>query len=205
MFNQLMEAQVKNFIFADFWFLAVNLFKKYIRNNIFYHKLFIIERSVWVTAITLDKQDAHVSKKEKQDLKQTKEVIQAQKGDYKPEPFLDKDGKQIFYRLVEAVEATDVALASVDMYQLSILAETLLQYSRATQILHKEPLTIDGKRNPAVMIQGASEKTISSLLNDLSLSRNQRIKQTLANIQNEAVNDPFAELMQDDWWSFKLL
>ena len=50
----------------------------------------------------------------------------------------------------------------------------------------------------ATTVYNSALKNVNDLLRDLNLTMNLRVKQLLSNIQNENVDDPFRELINDD-------
>lgn len=89
--------------------------------------------------------------------------------------------------------------AQIDSLQLSLLAESLDQLQQALDSIHSDGVVmIDGKRNMATTVYNSALKNVNDLLRDLNLTMNARVKQLLNNVQNDNVDDPFKELINDD-------
>lgn len=48
------------------------------------------------------------------------------------------------------------------------------------------------------MIYNSSLKNVNTLMTSLNLSMNQRVKTLLTDIQNQNIDDPFQEVIQDE-------
>jgi len=148
--------------------------------------------------------NSHESRTTKQTREQAKSMLD-QDLDLKPAIKLSKQGKQFFDLLLTLVSDSDVPFSQVDSLQLSLLAESLDQLQQALDSIHSAGVVIDGKRNQALMIYNSSLKNVNDLLRDLNLTMNARVKQLLSNVQNDNIDDPFEELINDDWLRFRLL
>lgn len=148
--------------------------------------------------------NSHESRTTKQTREQVKSMLY-QDLDLKPAIKLSKQGKQFFDLLLTLVSDSDVPFAQIDSLQLSLLAESLDQLQQSLDSIHSDGVVVDGKRNQALMIYNSSLKNVDDLLRDLNLTMNARVKQLLSNVQNDNVDDPFKELINDDWLRFRLL
>ena len=141
-------------------------------------------------------------------MKQTREQAKSllkQDLDLQPAIKLSKQGKQFFDLLLTLVSDSDVPFAKVDSLQLSLLAESLDQLQQALDSIHHNGIMIDGKRNMATTVYNSALKNVNDLLRDLNLTMNARVKQLLNNVQNDNVDDPFKELIDNDWLCVRLL
>lgn len=141
--------------------------------------------------------NSHESRTTKQSREQAKSMLN-QDLNLKPAIKLSKQGKQFFDLLLTLVSDSDVPFAQIDSLQVSLLAESLDQLSLSLDSIHKNGVVVDGKRNQALMIYNSSLKNVNDLLRDLNLTMNLRVKQLLSNVQNDNVDDPFKELINDD-------
>lgn len=141
--------------------------------------------------------NSHESRTTKQTREQVKSMLD-QDLDLKPAIELTKQGKQFFDLLLTLVSDSDVPFAQIDSLQLSLLAESLDQLQQSLDSIHSDGVVVDGKRNQALMIYNSSLKNVDDLLRDLNLTMNARVKQLLSNVQNDNVDDPFKELINDD-------
>lgn len=141
-------------------------------------------------------------------MKQTREQVESmldQDLDLKPTIKLSKQGQAFFDLLLTLVSDSDVPFAKIDSLQLSLLAESLDQLQQALDSIHSNGIMIDGKRNMATTVYNSALKNVNDLLRDLNLTMNARVKQLLSNVQNDNVDDPFKELIDNDWLRFRLL
>ncbi|MCJ2385492.1 P27 family phage terminase small subunit [Lactiplantibacillus plantarum] len=143
------------------------------------------------------KNNSHESRTTKQEREQAKSMLK-QDLDLKPAIKLSKQGKQFFDLLLTLVSDSDVPFAQIDSLQLSLLAESLDQLQQALDSIHSAGVVIDGKRNQALMIYNSSLKNVNDLLRGLNLTMDARVKQLLNNVQNDNIDDPFRELINDD-------
>lgn len=135
-------------------------------------------------------------------MKQTREQAKSllnQDLDLRPAIKLSKQGQAFFDLLLTLVSDSDVPFAQIDSLQLSLLAESLDQLQQALDSIHSDGVVmIDGKRNMATTVYNSALKNVNDLLRDLNLTMNARVKQLLNNVQNDNVDDPFKELINDD-------
>lgn len=134
-------------------------------------------------------------------MKQTREQAKSllkQNLDLTPAINLSTQGKNFFDLLLVLISDSDVPFAQIDGLQLSLLAESLDQLQQALDSIHSDGVMIDGKRNMATIIYNSSLKNVDDLLRDLNLTMNARVKQLLNNVQSGNVDDPFAELINND-------
>nr|WP_114788395.1 P27 family phage terminase small subunit [Lactiplantibacillus plantarum] len=141
--------------------------------------------------------NSHESRTTKQTREQVKSMLY-QDLDLKPAIELTKQGKQFFDLLLTLVSDSDVPFAQIDSLQLSLLAESLDQLQQALDSIHSNGVVIDGKRNMATTVYNSALKNVNDLLRDLNLTMNARVKQLLNNVQNDNIDDPFRELINDD-------
>lgn len=118
--------------------------------------------------------------------------------DLKPAIKLSKQGKQFFKLSLTLVSDSDIPFAQIDSLQISLLAESLDQLQQALDSIHGNGVVIDGKRNMATTVYNSALKNVNDLLRDLNLTMNARVKQLLNNVQNDNIDDPFRELINDD-------
>lgn len=138
---------------------------------------------------------------ESRTMKQTREQAKSllkQNLDLTPAINLSTQGKNFFDLLLVLISDSDVPFAQIDGLQLSLLAESLDQLQQALDSIHSDGVMIDGKRNMATIIYNSSLKNVDDLLRDLNLTMNARVKQLLNNVQSGNVDDPFAELINND-------
>lgn len=150
------------------------------------------------------KNNSHESRTTKQEREQAKSMLN-QDLDLKPAIKLSKQGKQFFELLLTLVSDSDVPFAQIDSLQISLLAESLDQLQQALDSIHSNGVVVDGKRNMATTVYNSALKNVNDLLRDLNLTINARVKQLLNNVQNDNIDDPFRELINDDWLRFRLL
>lgn len=150
------------------------------------------------------KNNSNESRTMKQTREQAKSMLD-QDLDLKPAIKLSKQGKQFFDLLLTLVGDSDVPFAQIDSLQLSLLAESLDQLQQSLDSIHSDGVMIDGKRNMATTVYNSTLKNVDDLLRDLNLTMNARVKQLLNNVQSGDVDDPFAELMSDDWLCIAVL
>ena len=143
------------------------------------------------------KNNSHESRTTKQEREQAKSMLD-QDLDLKPAIKLSKQGKQFFELLLTLVSDSDVPFAQIDSLQISLLAESLDQLQQALDSIHSNGVVIDGKRNMATTVYNSALKNVNDLLRDLNLTMNARVKQLLSNVQNDNIDDPFRELINDD-------
>lgn len=143
------------------------------------------------------KNNSHESRTIKQSREQAKSMLD-QDLDLKPAIKLSKQGKQFFELLLTLVSDSDIPFAKIDGLQISLLAESLDQLQQALDSIHSNGVVIDGKRNMATTVYNSALKNVNDLLRDLNLTMNARVKQLLNNVQNDNVDDPFRELINDD-------
>lgn len=143
------------------------------------------------------KNNSHESRTTKQSREQAKSLLK-QDLDLKPTIELSKQGKQFFDLLLTLVSDSDVPFAQIDSLQLSLLAESLDQLQQALDSIHSNGVVIDGKKNQATTVYNSALKNVNDLLRDLNLTMNARVKQLLSNVQNDNVDDPFKELIDND-------
>lgn len=143
------------------------------------------------------KNNSHESRTTKQEREQAKAMLD-QDLDLKPAIKLSKQGKQFFELLLTLVSDSDVPFAQIDSLQLSLLAESLDQLQQALDQIHGNGVVVDGKRNMATTVYNSALKNVNDLLRDLNLTMNARVKQLLSNVQNDNIDDPFRELINDD-------
>lgn len=143
------------------------------------------------------KNNSHESRTTKQEREQAKSILN-QDLDLKPAIKLSKQGKQFFELLLTLVSDSDVPFAQIDSLQLSLLAESLDQLQQSLDSIHSNGVVVDGKRNMATTVYNSALKNVNDLLRDLNLTMNARVKQLLNNVQNDNIDDPFRELINDD-------
>ena len=143
------------------------------------------------------KNNSHESRTIKQSREQAKSMLD-QDLDLKPAIKLSKQGKQFFELLLTLVSDSDVPFAQIDSLQISLLAESLDQLQQALDSIHSNGVVIDGKKNQATTVYNSALKNVNDLLRDLNLTMNARVKQLLSNVQNDNVDDPFKELIDND-------
>lgn len=144
------------------------------------------------------KNNSNESRTMKQTREQAKSLLN-QDLDLRPAIKLSKQGQAFFDLLLTLVSDSDVPFAQIDSLQLSLLAESLDQLQQALDSIHSDGVVmIDGKRNMATTVYNSALKNVNDLLRDLNLTMNARVKQLLNNVQNDNVDDPFKELINDD-------
>lgn len=140
----------------------------------------------------------HEGKVKRLDRQQSKEILQNQSGNLKPEEYLSKQQKMIFNSLVSMVDLKTIPLQQIDGIQLSQLAIELDIIQHANESINDIGILIGDKRNPAIMIRNTALKNISTLLNDMNLTLNKRIHMVIDSVQNKNIDDPFKDLMDND-------
>ncbi len=142
-------------------------------------------------------QKGHISKKDKADKAQVKEILADSAKNIKPADFLEtKEQKDLFKWLISAAE--DVSFSELDSFQLSMLSVYLVQFSDSVRRLNKLGAIINEKKSPEFSIMKTTSQQISRLMKELNLSQNQRVKQLLNKVKNEEIADPFKELLASD-------
>lgn len=141
--------------------------------------------------------NSHESRTMKQTREQAKSMLN-QDLDLKPAIKLSKQGQAFFDLLLTLVSDSDVPFAQIDSLQISLLSESLDQLSSSLESIHSDGVVVDGKRNMATTVYNSALKNVNDLLRDLNLTMNARVKQLLSNVQNENVDDPFKELIDND-------
>ena len=140
----------------------------------------------------------HEGKVKKLDRQQSKEILQNQSGNLKPEKYLSQQQKMIFNSLVSMVDLKTIPLQQIDGIQLSQLAIELDIIQHANESINDIGILIGDKRNPAIMIRNTALKNISTLLNDMNLTLNKRIHMVIDSVENKKIDDPFKDLMAND-------
>mgnify|MGYP004441866765 CR=1 FL=1 len=143
------------------------------------------------------KNNSHESRTTKQTREQAKSMLD-QDLDLRPAIILSDQGQVFFNLLLTLVSDSDVPFAQIDGLQLSLLAESLDQLQQSLDSIHSNGIMIDGKRNMATTVYNSALKNVNDLLRDLNLTMNARVKQLLSNVQNDNIDDPFSELINDD-------
>ncbi len=143
------------------------------------------------------KNNSHESKKNEQSREQASSML-GQDLNLKPAIILSDQGQVFFNLLLTLVGDSDVPFAQIDSLQLSLLAESLDQLQQALDSIHHNGIMVDGKRNMATTVYNSALKNVNDLLRDLNLTMNARVKQLLSNVQSGDVDDPFAELINDE-------
>lgn len=141
--------------------------------------------------------NSHESRTTKQERKQARSMLY-QDLNLTPTIKLSKQGKQFFKLLLTLVSDSDVPFAQIDSLQISLLAESLDQLQQSLDSIHSAGVVVDGKRNMATTVFNSALKNVNDLLRDLNLTMNARVKQLLNNVQNDNVDDPFKELIDND-------
>ena len=138
----------------------------------------------------------HISKVEKQDLKQVKSTLEKQDKQLKPAEYLSENGKQYFETIAKYLSKQSTTDSQIDSFQVNMLAEELATYDTTTTLLNKQGLlTEDGKKNPLLMIRNNTVKNILSLSSSaLGLTINSRIKNNLISIEQGDASDPLAKV-----------
>lgn len=138
---------------------------------------------------------------ESRTMKQTREQAKSmldQDLNLKPTIKLSKQGQAFFELLLTLISNSDAPFAQIDSLQISLLSENLDQLQQATDSIHQNGIMIDGKKNQATTVYNSALKNVNDLLRDLNLTMNARVKQLLNNVQNDNIDDPFEELINDD-------
>lgn len=124
--------------------------------------------------------------------------MKEQKYNFKPASYLNEQGKKIFEYLIQVIEDSETPFSGIDETQLNLLTESLYQTIQAIDYIHKNGLIEDGKKSPAIMIYNSSLKNVNTLMTSLNLSMNQRVKTLLTSIQNQNVDDPFQDVIDNE-------
>lgn len=143
-------------------------------------------------------QKGHITKKERQDKEQVKEILkqQATGQEVKLLDVTKQAGAEDFFNLLSNVlTEANIDLITLDEFQLNLLAINLQRFAQCEKKINEQGLMIDGKKNPLISASNIYLKSIQSLFNDLGLSRNARMKQLLNQIQTEKIEDPFKDLI----------
>lgn len=143
-------------------------------------------------------QRGHITKKEKQDKAQVKAIMeeQATGQEVKLLEVTKQAGAEDFFNLLSnVILEANINLATLDEFQLNLLAINLQRFSQCEKKINEQGLLIEGKKNPLIAASNIYLKNIQSLFNDLGLSRNARMKQLLNQIQTEKIEDPIGELL----------
>lgn len=143
------------------------------------------------------KNNSHESRTMEQTREQAKSMLD-QDLNLKPAIKLSKQGQAFFDLLLTLVSDSDVPFAQIDSLQLSLLAESLDQLQQSLDSIHSNGIMIGDKRNMATTVYNSALKNVNDLLRDLNLTMNARVKQLLNNVESGSVNDPFAELINND-------
>lgn len=143
-------------------------------------------------------QKGHITKKERQDKAQVKSIMedQASGQEVKLLEVTKQAGAEDFFNLLSnVITANKINLATLDEFQLNLLAINLQRFAQCEKNINEQGLMIDGKKNPLIAASNIYLKNVITLFNDLGLSRNARMKQLLNQIQTEKINDPIGELL----------
>lgn len=141
----------------------------------------------------------HYSKKEKQDREQTKNILSNKEINLQPAKYLNEQGREYFEYLTDIIADSEIPFDSIDEVSLNLLAENLYQAEDSIKNIHENGVMLSGgKKNQATAVFNSVLKNIDSLLTSLNLTMSQRVKTLLVNVQNEKIDDPFKELIQDD-------
>lgn len=141
----------------------------------------------------------HYSKKEKQDREQTKNILTNKEINLQPAKYLNEQGKEYFEYLTDIIKDSEIPFDSIDEVSLNLLAENLYQAEDAIKNIHENGVMLsDGKKNQATAVFNSVLKNIDSLLTSLNLTMNQRVKTLLANVQNQNIDDPFKDVIDND-------
>ena len=112
--------------------------------------------------------------------------------------WLSNQGKKIFDYLIQSIVDSETPFSKIDEPQINLLAESIDQTIQAIDYIHKNGLIEDGKKSPAIMIYNSSLKNVNTLMTSLNLSMNQRVKTLLTSIQNQNVDDPFQDVIDNE-------
>lgn len=143
-------------------------------------------------------QTGHITKKEKMDKQQLKNMLDARAENTKfgTLPATEKSGStEMFWLLVDVIDS-NTSLEFVDNFQLNLLAINLKRFSDAEEQLSQEGLTIDGKKNPLVNVSTQYFANVTRLFRDLGISRNERAKLLLNQIKEQSIADPVGDLIE---------
>lgn len=158
--------------------------------------LFYIKTLKGDTYIIKLEQRGHITKKEKQDKAQVKSIMKEQASEVKLLDVTKQAGAEDFFDLLSNVlKANKINLATLDEFQLNLLAINLQRFAQCEKNINEQGLMIDGKKNPLIAASNIYLKNVQSLFNDLGLSRNARMKQLLNQIQTQKIEDPFKDLI----------
>lgn len=146
---------------------------------------------------TAQEQTGHITKKEKLDKQQLKNMLDARAENTKfgTLPATEKSGStEMFWLLVDVI-TVDTPLEFVDNFQLNLLAINLKRFAEAEEKLSQEGLTIDGKKNPLVNVSTQYFANVTRLFKDLGITRNERAKLLLNQIKEQSISDPVGDLI----------
>ena len=146
---------------------------------------------------TAQEQTGHITKKEKLDKQQLKNMLDARAENTKfgTLPATEKSGStEMFWLLVDVI-TVDTPLEFVDNFQLNLLAINLKRFAEAEEQLSQEGLTIDGKKNPLVNVSTQYFANVTRLFKDLGITRNERAKLLLNQIKEQSISDPVGDLI----------
>lgn len=146
---------------------------------------------------TAQEQTGHITKKEKLDKQQLKNMldVRAENTKFGTLPATEKSGStEMFWLLVDVI-TVDTPLEFVDNFQLNLLAINLKRFAEAEEQLSQEGLTIDGKKNPLVNVSALYFQNIERLFRDLGITRNERAKLLLNQIKEQSIADPVGDLI----------
>lgn len=143
-------------------------------------------------------QKGHITKKEKADKAQLKAIMkeQATGQEVKLLGVTKQAGAEDFFNLLsDVIREADIDLITLDEFQLNLLAINLQRFAQCEKNINEQGLLIDSKKNPLIAASNIYLKNVQSLFNDLSLSRNARMKNLLNQIQTQKIEDPFKDLI----------
>ncbi|GEL29325.1 P27 family phage terminase small subunit [Lentilactobacillus kefiri] len=141
----------------------------------------------------------HISKIEKGDREQAKQLLKDQQTELTPASFLDRHEKNVFKKLVSVIDLDATPLSGVDSYQLSLLVLQMNYIALSAQNIKEKGLIIGKVKNPSIAIMNQAIKNSNSLISELGLSYNKRVNSLLDKIQNGSNEvDPIAEMLEND-------
>lgn len=145
-------------------------------------------------------QKGHITKKERQDKAQLKSILkeQATGQEVKLLEVTKQAGAEGFFNLLSnVILEADIDLITLDEFQLNLLAINLQRFAQCEKNINEQGLLIDGKKNPLISASNIYLKNVVNLFNELGLSRNNRMKQLLNQIQTQTqkIEDPFKDLI----------
>lgn len=143
-------------------------------------------------------QDGHVTKKEKMDKQQLKNMLdeRAENTKFGTIPATEKAGAtEMFWLLVDVI-TVDTPLEFLDNFQLNLLAINLQRFSAIEQQLSEEGFVVDGKKNPLITASGMYFTNVERLFRDLGITRNERAKLLLNQIKEQSIADPVGDLIE---------